>query len=106
MLPSAYNNNYQIVQTPDTVVILNEMIHDARIIPLEKRPHVPSQIHLWLGDSRGHWEGDTLVIETTNLRDKVGLQGGLEILHPSEKIHLVERFTRVDAETLLYEFTV
>jgi hypothetical protein len=106
MLPGAYNNNYQIVQNPDTVVIFNEMIHDARIIPMDGRPHVPGTIHLWLGDSRGHWDGDTLVIDTANLRDKVGLQGGQEILHPSEHAHLVERFTRVDANTLLYEFTV
>ncbi len=106
MLPGAYNNNYQIVQSPDTVVILNEMIHDARIIPMDGRPHVPAGIHLWLGDSRGHWEGDTLVIDTTNLRDKVGYQGGAEILHPSESMHLVERFTRLDPDTLLYEFTL
>ena len=106
MLPGAYNNDYQIVQTPDTVVILNEMIHDARIIPMDGRPHVPSNMHLWMGDSRGHWEGDTLVIDTTNLRDKAGLQGGLESLHSSENMHLVERFTRVDSDTLLYEFTV
>lgn len=106
MLPGAYNNNYQIVQTPDTVVIFNEMIHDARIIPMDGRPHVPANLHFWLGDSRGHWEGDTLVIDTTNLRDKAGRNGGLEILHSSEDIHLVERFTRVDAKTLLYEFTV
>ncbi len=106
MLPGAYNNNYQIVQTSDTVVIFNEMIHDARIIPMDGRPHVPRNLHLWLGDSRGHWEGDTLVIDTTNLRDKAGLHGGLEILHSSENMHLTERFTRVDADTLLYEFTV
>lgn len=106
MLPSAYNNDYQIIQTPDTVVILNEMIHDARVIPLDGRPHVSAGIQLWLGDSRGRWEGDTLVIDTTNLRDKAGLQGGLETLHPTETTHLVERFTRVDADTLLYEFTL
>jgi hypothetical protein len=106
MLPGAYNNNYQIVQTPDTIVILNEMIHDARIIPMDRRPHLPANIHLWMGDSRGHWDGDTLVIETTNFRDKVGLQGGQELLHSSEQMQLVERFTRVDADTLLYEFTV
>ena len=106
MLPSAYNNDYQIIQTPDTVVIFNEMIHDARIIPMDGRPHIPGNIHLWLGDSRGHWEGDTLVIETTNLRDKAGFQGGLEALHPTEHTQLVERLTRTDANTLLYEFTI
>ncbi|HLK46518.1 MAG TPA: hypothetical protein VKT49_00205 [Bryobacteraceae bacterium] len=100
MLPSFYNNNYQIMQTPDTVVILNEMIHDARIIPLDGRPHVPGNIRQWLGDSRGHWEGDTLVIETTNFTDKTAFQGS------SENMRLVERFTRIDADTLLYEFTV
>jgi hypothetical protein len=106
MLPSAYNNNYQIVQTPDTVVIFNEMIHDARIIPLDGRPHLPGDVHLWLGDSRGHWEGDTLVVDTTNLRDKAGINGGQELLHATATTHLVERFTRVDADTLMYEFTV
>jgi hypothetical protein len=106
MLPGAYNNNYQIVQTPDTVVIFNEMIHDARVIPMDGRPHVPSNLHFWLGDSRGHWDGDTLVIDTTNLRDKAGLNGGLEILHVSENTHVVERFKRVDADTLMYDFTV
>ncbi|HJT87081.1 MAG TPA: hypothetical protein VJ732_04475 [Bryobacteraceae bacterium] len=100
MLPGAYNNNYQIVQTPDTVVIFNEMIHDARIIPMDGRPHVPAGIRLWLGDSRGHWEGDTLVVETTNFSDKTAFQGA------SENMRLTERFTRVDPDTLLYEFTV
>ena len=100
MVPSAYNNNYQIIQTPDTVVILNEMIHDVRIIPMDGRPHVPGKIRQWLGDSRGHWEGDTLVVETTNFTDKTAFQGA------SEHMRLMERFTRVDADTLLYEFTV
>jgi len=106
MLPGAYNNNYQIIQTPDTVVIFNEMIHDARIIPLDGRPHLPGNMHLWLGDSRGHWEGDTLVVDTTNLRDKAGINGGLELLHSTATMHLTERFTRVDADTIMYEFTV
>ena len=100
MVPSAYNNNYRIVQTADTVVILNEMIHDVRVIPMDGRPHVPGKIRQWLGDSRGHWEGDTLVVETTNFTDKTAFQGA------SENMRLVERFTRVDADTLLYEFTV
>jgi len=100
MVPSAYNNNYQIVQTADTVVILNEMIHDVRVIPMDGRPHVPGKIRQWLGDSRGHWEGDTLVVETTNFSDKTAFQGA------SENMRLVERFTRVDADTLLDEFTV
>jgi len=100
MLPGAYNNNYQIVQTPDTVVIFNEMIHDARIIPLDGRPHLPGGIRQWLGDSRGHWEGDTLVIETTNFTGKTAFRGS------TENMRLVEKFRRVDPDTLLYEFTV
>jgi hypothetical protein len=100
MLPSGYNNNYRIVQNRGYVMIFNEMIHDARIIPLDGRPHLPQNIRLWMGDSRGHWEGDTLVIDTTNFTDKTAFRGA------SEKLHLVERFTRVDPETLLYSFTV
>jgi hypothetical protein len=100
MLPGAYNNNYQIIQTPDTVVIFNEMIHDARIIPMDTRPHAPSGIRQWLGDSRGHWEGDTLVIETTNFTDKTAFQGA------TENMRLTERFKLADRDTLLYEFTV
>jgi hypothetical protein len=100
MVPSAYNNNYEIVQTPDTVVIFNEMIHDARIIPMDGRPHLQSGIRQWLGDSRGHWEGDTLVVETTNFTNKTAFQGS------TEHMRLTERFKRVDADTLLYEFTV
>jgi hypothetical protein len=100
MMPGAYNNNYQIIQTPDTVVIFNEMIHDARIVPMDGRPHVSSNVREWLGDSRGHWQGDTLVIETTNFTDKTAFQGS------TPNMHLTERFTRVDSDTLLYEFTV
>ena len=100
MMPGAYNNNYQIIQTPDTVVIFNEMIHDARIVPMDGRPHVSSDIRQWLGDSRGRWDGDTLVVETTNFTDKTAFQGA------SANMHLTERFTRVDPDTLLYEFTV
>jgi len=100
MLPSGYNNNYQIVQSRDYVTIFNEMIHDTRIVPLDGRPHLPQNVRLWMGDSRGHWEGDTLVIDTTNFTEKTAFRGA------SEKMHLVERFTRVDAETLVYSFTV
>ena len=100
MTPGAYNNNVQLFQTPDHVVILNEMIHDARVVPLDGRPHLPSDIRLWVGDSRGHWDGDTLVVESTNFLR--------ETMFPNStgKMHLVERFTRVDAGTLLYEVTV
>ena len=98
MVPSAYNNNVQIFQTPDTVVILNEMVHNARIVPLDGRPHVEGDIRQWVGDSRGHWEGDTLVVETTNFLGQTSFTGS------SDKLHLVERFRRV-GRTLIYEFT-
>src|ERR1019366_5610379 len=100
MMPSAYNNNYQIFQAPEYVAIAVEMIHDVRIIPLNSRPHLPSNVRQWLGDSRGHWEGNTLVVETTNFTDKTKFRGS------SENIHLTERFTRSDPDTILYEFTV
>jgi hypothetical protein len=100
MLPQGYNSNYQIVQTPGYVMILFEMAHDTRIIPLDARPHVSRNIRQWTGDSRGHWEGDTLVIETTNFNGKNPLRGS------SENLHVVERFTRVDADTIQYKFTV
>lgn len=100
MLPGAYNNNYRIVQSPGNVTILVEMIHDARIITTDPRPHLPSNVRQWLGDSRGHWEGDTLVVETTNFTDKTNFRGA------SENMRLVERFTRVDTDTIIYEFTV
>jgi hypothetical protein len=100
MLPSGYNNMYQIVQTPGYVMILTEMIHDARIIPLDGRPHLSPNIRQWMGDSRGHWEGKTLVVDTTNFSNKTSFRGA------SEQLHLVERFTRTDPETVLYQFTV
>ncbi len=100
MMPSFYNNNYQIVQAPGYVTILVEMIHDARIIPVDPRPHVDSKIREWLGDSRGHWEGNTLVVETTNFNDKTRFQ------RSSQNMKLVERFTRTAPDTVMYEFTV
>jgi len=100
MMPSFYNNNYQIVQAPGYVVILVEMIHDARIIPLDSRPHVNAGIRQWMGDSRGHWEGNTLVVETTNFNDKTRFQ------RAGPNMHLVERFTRTAPDTITYEFTV
>jgi hypothetical protein len=100
MLPSAYNNNYQILQVPGYVVILIEMIHDVRIIPLDGRPHLPQHIRQWLGDSRGHWEGNSLVVDTTNFTDNTHFRGA------DRNLHLIERFTRVDPNTILYEFTV
>ena len=98
--PSAYNNNMQLFQTPDHVVVVTEMVHTARIIPLDGSPHLPANVQQWSGDSRGHWEGETLVVETTNHTDKTRWRGS------TPDMRLVERFTRVDAETLLYEFTV
>jgi hypothetical protein len=100
MIPSAYNNNMQLVQTQDHVVILNEMIHSARVVALNGRPHLPPSIRKLTGDSIGHWEGDTLVVDTTNFSQEAGFRGA------SANMHLVERFTRVDADTLRYEFTV
>lgn len=100
MLPSAYNNNYQIFQTPGYVAILIEMIHDIRIIPLDNRPRLPGNVRPYMGDSRGHWEGETLVVETTNF------SGRNNFRNTTENMRLTERFTRVDAETLRYQFTV
>ena len=100
MIPGPYNNNYQILQTPGYVVILHEMIHDARIIPLDGRPHVGQNVRQWFGDSRGRWEGNTLVVDTTNFTDKANYRGS------TEGLHLIERFTRVNADTVKYEFTI
>ena len=101
MTPSVYNNFMQVFQTGDHVVILNEMIHNARIVPLDGRPHLPSTVRQWVGDSRGRWDGDTLIVETTNFRADSNRRGGI-----GDESHLVERFTRVNAETLLYEYTM
>ena len=100
MLPTGYNNNYQIVQIPGYVVILVEMIHDARVIPLDGRPHLGPGVRQWLGDSRGHWEGNTLVVDTTNFNGKAAFRGS------GENLHLSERFTLTDTDTIRYEFTV
>jgi hypothetical protein len=100
MLPGPYNNNYQIVQTPDYVMIAIEMIHDVRIIPLNGRPHLPPAIRKWLGDSVGHFENNALVVDTTNFTDKTHFRGS------DQNLHLMERFTRTGPETILYEFTL
>jgi hypothetical protein len=94
-----YNNLHQIVQTQDTVMILSEMVHDARIVRMNAQ-HLPKTIRRWMGDSVGHWEGDTLVVDTTNFTDKTRFRGS------TEDLHVIERFTRVDARTLLYRFTI
>ena len=99
MLPVLYNNNYQIVQTPGAVMILVEMIHDARIVRMNAT-HLPDNMRKWLGDSVGHWEGDTLVVDTTNFNDNISFRGS------SKNLHVIERFTRVDANTLLYKTTI
>ncbi len=107
MMPGFYNHNYQILQTPDHVVIHAEMLHDARIVPLDGRPHLPAGMRQWLGDSRGRWEGDTLVVETTNFTDKVHERRvSNTVFGASRAMRLVERFTRVDTDTLDYRFTV
>jgi hypothetical protein len=94
-----YNNLKQIVQTPDTVLILNEMVHDARVIRMNAQ-HLPQTIRKWMGDSVGHWEGDTLVIDTTNFSDQTQFRGS------SENLHVIERISRLDDKNLLYHFTV
>jgi hypothetical protein len=98
--PSAYNNNIQIVQTRDYVMIMTEMVHDARIVPLDGRPHLPASARPWMGDSRGRWEGDTLVVETTNFSEKNLYRGA------TPGLKLVERFSRTAEDLLVYEFTV
>ena len=100
MVPGAYNNNYQILQAPGYVAILIEMIHDVRIIPLDGRPHAPQAIRQWMGDSRGRWDGNTLIVTTTNFTDKTIFRGS------SANLKIVERFTRVDPDTLDYQFTI
>jgi len=99
-LNAGYNSYVQIVQSPGYVTIMNEMAHDARIIPLDGRPHLDTSVRLWNGDSRGHWEGDTLVIDTTNFSTKSDFMGA------HENLHLTERITRVSADVLNYEFSV
>jgi hypothetical protein len=94
-----YNNLHQIVQTGDSVLILTEMVHDARIVPMNAQ-HLPKTIRRWMGDSVGHWEGDTLVVDTTNFNDKTRFH------ESTDNLHVVERFSRMDAKTLLYRFTV
>ncbi len=100
MLPGPYNNDLQILQAPGYVVILNEMIHDARMIPLDGRPHIAPGIRELMGDSRGHWEGDTLVVDTTNFNGEVSFRGS------DANLHLTERFTRVSPDVIQYEFTI
>jgi hypothetical protein len=106
MMPGFYNHNYQIIQTRDYVVISIEMVHDARIIPLDGRPHSNGTIRSWLGEPRGRWEGDTLVVETKNVNDKVFEPRGVALFGVGGDLHLVERFRRTGPDTMDYEFTV
>jgi hypothetical protein len=99
-LPGPYNNNLQIVQAPGYVLLFTEMIHDARVVPMDGRPHNSPSVRAWMGDSRGHWEGDTLVVDTTNFTDRTNFRGS------AENLHLIERFTRLDAGTIEYRFTL
>jgi hypothetical protein len=102
MLPTLYNFGNEIVQAPGYVVIRNEMIHETRVIPLDGRPHIGKNIALYMGDSRGHFEGNTLVVETTNLKDQPGVGGGLF----TDAAKLVERFTRISQNELRYDLTI
>jgi hypothetical protein len=111
MFPAGYNNAYQIIQIPGFVVIFYEMIHETRIIPLDGRAHLGKNIRQWNGDSRGRWEGNTLVVETTNYNDKGSIAtsaatGRIRGIPQSEALHVVERFTRVDANRINYDVTI
>ena len=111
MFPAGYNNAYEIVQTPGYVFIFHEMIHEARIIPLDGRPHPPASARFWTGDPRGRWDGTTLVVETTNFNGKGwiatnGASGRIRGVPHSDALRLTERFTRVDATTITYQVTI
>ena len=111
MFPAGYNNAYQIVQSPGNIVIMSEMIHDARVIPLDGRAHAPKEVRAWDGDSRGHWEGSTLVVDTTNYNGKGWIAtsaatGRIKGIPQSEALHVVERFTRIAEGTIQYEVTI
>ena len=99
-LPGPYNNNLQIVQAPGHVLLFTEMIHDARVVPMDGRPHTSPNLRAWMGDSRGRWEGDTLVVDTINFTNRTNFRGA------GEHLHLVERFTRLDLDTIEYRFTL
>jgi hypothetical protein len=108
IMPADYNSNYQIVQSKGYVVVVSEQIHDARLIPLDGRPHLSRNVRQWAGDSRGHWEGKTLVVETTNFTGKTNFETTTQphIPNTSEALRIVERFTRIAADTIRYDFTV
>jgi hypothetical protein len=106
MLPVGYNAGNEIVQSPGFVALRNEMIHETRIIPLDGRPRLASRVRQYMGESRGHWEGDTLVVDTTNVTDLTGVGANGRAIFHSPSLHLIERFTRVDADTIQYELTI
>ena len=107
MFPGGYNNNYRILQVPGAVVVLTELMHEARVIPLDGRPHVSQNIRQWMGDSRGHWEGNTLVVDVTNFLDRDVTGFGVPYRYSeTSHLHLIERFTRIDANTIDYQVTV
>ena len=108
LLPGGYNQNIQIFQTPDHVVVLNEMVHDPRIIPLDGRPHLADEVRQWMGDGRGYWDGNTLVVETTNFTHKTASfnPSVMVAMGNGRNLRLVERFTRVDGDTLNYQYSV
>ena len=108
IMPAAYNQNLHVFQTPDHVVLLTEMVHTVRVVPLDGSPRISAGVRQWSGDERGHWEGDTLVVETSNfVGDRRWTSANpMGALGSSERLLLVERFTRIDADTLEYEFTV
>jgi hypothetical protein len=100
MFPTLYNNNVRIVQSPGYVVITHEMVHDTRIVPLDGRPLISPRIRQYMGESRGHWEGDTLVVDVTNFTDKTNYRGS------GDTLHLIERYTRVGPDAVRYEVTI
>ena len=107
MIPGAYNNNFQIVQSPGFVALFSEMMHETRIIPVDGGSHIDAGMHQWMGDSRGHWEGNTLVVDVTNFRESDVTGFGVPYrFSETSHLHLSERFTRVDADTIDYEVTV
>jgi len=106
MLPVGYNAGNEIVQAPGYVALRNEMIHETRIIPLDGRPRLPGQFRHYMGDSRGRWDGDTLVVETTNVTAMTGVGANGRALFHSDQMRLVERFTRIAADTIRYELTI
>ena len=111
MLPAGYNNAYRFIQTKDTFTIVHEMIHDVRVIYLDKQDHIDSRVKLWMGDSIARWEGDTLVVETTNYNDRgmianSGAGGRLKGVPISEELHVVERFSRISDDTVMWEARV